>query len=47
MAKAGGDLADNNTVCFCLSWDDKVDLDIHCMLPKKNESSTLVFETLQ
>ena len=26
-------MADENTVCFCLSWNDHVDLDIHCVMP--------------
>lgn len=26
-------MADDNTVCFCLSWNDHVDLDIHCVMP--------------
>jgi hypothetical protein len=30
---AGGRTADESTVCFCLSWDDSVDLDLHCQLP--------------
>ena len=38
VAQAGGKVADENTVCFCLSWDDEVDLDIHCKLPNYNES---------
>ena len=33
VAAAGGAIADSSTVCFCLSWDDRVDLDIHCVLP--------------
>eukprot|EP00658_Telonema_sp_P-2_P023052 TRINITY_DN19232_c0_g1_i1.p1 TRINITY_DN19232_c0_g1~~TRINITY_DN19232_c0_g1_i1.p1 ORF type:complete len:414 (-),score=105.56 TRINITY_DN19232_c0_g1_i1:242-1483(-) len=40
VAAAGGRIADDKTVCFCLSWDAKgVDLDIHCILPgaKKDE----------
>ena len=30
---AGGKVADYESICFCLSWDDHVDLDIHCELP--------------
>ena len=33
VAQSGGRLADENTVCFCLSWNDHVDLDIHCVMP--------------
>lgn len=33
VAAAGGRMADANTLCFCLSWDDRVDLDIHCKMP--------------
>ena len=38
VAQAGGKIADSGSVCFCLSWDDKVDLDIHCKLPSYNEN---------
>ena len=30
-------MADENTVCFCLSWNDHVDLDIHCVMPNGQE----------
>ena len=33
VAQQGGRVADDSTVCFCLSWNDHVDLDIHCVLP--------------
>ena len=33
MAEAGGRTADSTIVCFCLSWDDQVDLDLHCKMP--------------
>jgi poly [ADP-ribose] polymerase len=33
VAQSGGRIADENTVCFCLSWNDHVDLDIHCVMP--------------
>ena len=33
VAAAGGRVADAGTLCFCLSWDDRVDLDLHCRLP--------------
>jgi len=33
VAAAGGRIADASTVCFCLSWDDSVDLDLHCKTP--------------
>jgi predicted DNA-binding WGR domain protein len=33
VAAAGGRTADSGTVCFCLSWDDRVDLDLHCQMP--------------
>lgn len=33
VAAAGGQIADDRTVTFCLSWDDRVDLDIHCKMP--------------
>jgi predicted DNA-binding WGR domain protein len=33
VAAAGGRIADNSSVCFCLSWNDRVDLDIHCVMP--------------
>ena len=38
VAAAGGRLADDRTVCFCLAWDASgVDLDIHCRLPTGQE----------
>jgi predicted DNA-binding WGR domain protein len=33
VAQSGGRIADDKTVCFCLSWNDRVDLDIHCVMP--------------
>ena len=33
VKKGGGSVADENTLCVCVLWDDKVDLDIHCKLP--------------
>lgn len=33
VAQAGGRIADEKTLCFCLSWNDRVDLDIHCVMP--------------
>jgi predicted DNA-binding WGR domain protein len=33
VAAAGGRGADESTLCFCLSWDDHVDLDLHCAYP--------------
>ena len=35
VAAAGGRTTDSGTVCFCLSWGDKVDLDLHCQMPGK------------
>ena len=37
MAEAGGRIADSTIVCFCLSWNDKVDLDLHCKMPGGEE----------
>ena len=37
MAEAGGRIADSTIVCFCLSWDDQVDLDLHCKMPGGEE----------
>ena len=37
VAAAGGRVADSSTVCFCLSWDDSVDLDLHCKMPDGTE----------
>ena len=33
VQKAGGQLADDKSITFTLTWNDKVDLDIHCELP--------------
>lgn len=33
VKKAKGKVADANSVSFSLSWDDRVDLDIHCAMP--------------
>jgi predicted DNA-binding WGR domain protein len=34
VAAAGGRMADDNTICFCLAWDKQgVDLDLHCVQP--------------
>ena len=33
VQKAGGQLADSNIITFTLTWNAKVDLDIHCELP--------------
>ena len=37
VAAAGGRIADSTVVCFCLSWDDDVDLDLHCTLPNGDD----------
>jgi uncharacterized protein YfaP (DUF2135 family) len=34
---AGGKIACSNSVAFCLTWNDDVDLDIHCALPNGNQ----------
>jgi len=37
VAAAGGRIADATVVCFCLSWDDDCDLDLHCKLPNGDD----------
>jgi len=37
VSEAGGQLADSGTVTFSLTWNDNVDLDIHCALPNGNQ----------
>ena len=32
VAQAGGRIADDKTVCVCISWDAN-DLDLHCKIP--------------
>ena len=39
VAQSGGRIADENSICFCLSWDDHVDLDSHCVLPNRMSCS--------
>ena len=39
VAQLGGRVADKNTVCFCLSWKDTVDLDLYCVLPNGQKCS--------
>jgi hypothetical protein len=33
----GGRIADSTVVCCCLSWDDGMDLDLHCTLLNGDE----------
>jgi len=45
VAASGGRIADEESICFCLSWDAKgVDLDIHCKLPTQTRPKKHVNE---
>lgn len=33
VKQGGGKMADQNSICFSIMWDEKVDLDLHCLLP--------------
>jgi len=43
VAASGGRVADDKTLCFCLSWDDHVDLDLHCSLPGKGKKRQVCY----
>ena len=35
VQREGGRVADDTTVCFCMQWEDDVDLDLHCEFKDK------------
>ena len=35
VQREGGRVADETTVCFCMQWEDDVDLDLHCEFKDK------------